>query len=150
MDAPGIHKRQRNRLQGWYPRRLDAAVSLREDRAMRHVVTTPQDAEGGIILAEHLLGSVTIPRVLELVQDEGPVRANVMRWSVIKDLRNRVLDFRGCESHEFRAVRLPRLDLRPEEARAPHADGRRDHRRHGRPQALSEASLPPMIWQKVV
>ena len=41
--------------------------------AMRHFAMTPQDAEAGVVLAEHLLGSVTIPRGLELVQDEGLV-----------------------------------------------------------------------------
>jgi hypothetical protein len=36
---------------------------------------------------------------------------------VIKDLRNRVLYFRGYDSHAFRAIRLPKLDLRPEAKR---------------------------------
>jgi penicillin V acylase-like amidase (Ntn superfamily) len=80
---------------------------------MRHFAMTPQDAEAGVVLAEHLLGSVTIPRGLELVQNEVSVRANFTRWSVIKDLRNRVLYFRGYNSHAFRAIRLPNLDLRP-------------------------------------
>jgi choloylglycine hydrolase len=85
--------------------------------AMRHFAMTPQYAEGGLVLAEHLLGSVTIPRGLELVHDEVSVRPNFTRWSVIKDLRNRVLYFRSYESHAFRAIRLPRLDLRPEAKR---------------------------------
>ena len=85
--------------------------------AMRVFAMEPRDAEGGVILAEHLLGSVTIPRGLEYVQDEGPVRANFTRWSVIKDLRNRVLYFRGYDSHAFRAIRLPKLDLRPDAKR---------------------------------
>jgi choloylglycine hydrolase len=81
--------------------------------AMRHFAIEPRDAEGGVILAEHLLGSVTIPVGLEVVQDEGPARANFTRWSVIKDLRSGVLYFRGYDSHAFRAIHLPRLDLRP-------------------------------------
>jgi choloylglycine hydrolase len=81
--------------------------------AMRVFATTPQDAEEGVVLAEHLLGSVTIPRGLELPREEDSVRANFTRWSVIKDLRNCVLYFRGCDSHAFRAIRLPRLDLGP-------------------------------------
>ena len=81
--------------------------------AMRHFAMTPQDAEAGVVLAEHLLGSVTIPRGLELDQDGVFVKPNFTRWSVIKDLRNRVLYFRGYDSHAFRAVRLPDLDLRP-------------------------------------
>jgi choloylglycine hydrolase len=81
--------------------------------AMRHFARNPQDAEGGVILAEHLLGSVTIPRGLELVQDEVSERANFTRWSAIKDLRNRVLYFRDYDSHAFRAIHLLRLDLRP-------------------------------------
>lgn len=86
--------------------------------AMLHFAMTPQDAGGGVILAEHLLGSVTIPRGLELTPiDEGPVRANFTRWSVIKDLRNRVFYFRGYDSHAFRAIHLPRLDLRPDAKR---------------------------------
>jgi choloylglycine hydrolase len=85
--------------------------------AMGHFAMEPRDAEAGVILAEHLLGSVTIPRGLEFVQDEGPVRANFTRWSVIKDLRNRVLYFRGYDSHAFRAIRLPKLDLRPDAKR---------------------------------
>jgi choloylglycine hydrolase len=85
--------------------------------AMGHFAMEPRDAEGGVILAEHLLGSVTIPRGLEFVQDEGPVRANFTRWSVIKDLRNRVLYFRGYDSHAFRAIRLPKLDFRPDAKR---------------------------------
>ena len=85
--------------------------------AMRHFAMEPVDAEGGVTLAEHLLGSVTIPRGLELVQGEGPVRANFTRWSVIKDLRNRVLYFRGYDSHTFRAISLSKLDLRPGEKR---------------------------------
>ncbi|MBV8555527.1 MAG: choloylglycine hydrolase family protein [Planctomycetaceae bacterium] len=85
--------------------------------AMGYFAMTPQDAEGGVILAEHLLGSVTIPRGLELIRDEGPVRANFTRWSVIKDLRNQVLYFRGYDSHAFRAIHLPRLDLRPDAKR---------------------------------
>ena len=84
---------------------------------MVHFARTPLDAEGGVILAEHLLGSVTIPRDLELVQDESSVRTNFTRWSVIKDLRNRVLYFRGYDSHAFRAIRLPKLDLRPDAKR---------------------------------
>jgi penicillin V acylase-like amidase (Ntn superfamily) len=80
---------------------------------MRHFAVTPPDAEAGVVLAEHLLGSVTIPRGLELVQDEVSVRANFTRWSAIKDLRDRVLYFRGYDSHAFRAIHLPRLDLRP-------------------------------------
>ncbi len=36
---------------------------------------------------------------------------------VIKDLRNRVLYFRGYDSHTFRAIRLPELDLRPDAKR---------------------------------
>ncbi len=82
---------------------------------------TPQDAEGGVILAEHLLGSVTIPRGLEWIRDGGPVRANFTRWSVIKDLRDRVFYFRGYDSHAFRAIRLPKLDLRPDARRLPFA-----------------------------
>lgn len=85
--------------------------------AMIHFAMTPQDAEGGVILAEHLLGSVTIPRGLELIRDEGPVRANFTRWSVIKDLRNRVFYFRGYDSHAFRVIHLPKLDLRPDAKR---------------------------------
>jgi hypothetical protein len=60
---------------------------------------------------------VTLPRGLELVQDEVSVRANFTRWSVIKDLRNRVLYFRGYDSHAFRAIRLPKLDLGPDAKR---------------------------------
>ena len=78
---------------------------------------TPQDAEAGVVLAEHLLGSVTITRGLELVQGEVSVRANFTRWSAIKDLRNRVLYFRGYDSHAFRAIHLPRMDLRPDAKR---------------------------------
>jgi choloylglycine hydrolase len=81
--------------------------------AMRHFAMTPQNAEGGLLLAEHLLGSVTIPRGLELVQDEVSVRANFTRWSVIKDLRNRVLYYRGYDNHAFRAIHLTKLDFRP-------------------------------------
>jgi penicillin V acylase-like amidase (Ntn superfamily) len=81
---------------------------------MRVFAMEPRDAEGGVILAEHLLGSVTIPRGLEYVHDEGPVRPNFTRWSVIKDLRNRVLYFRGYDSHAFRGIHLPKLDLRPD------------------------------------
>lgn len=84
---------------------------------MGYFAMTPQDAEGGVILAEHLLGSVTIPRGLEWIRDGGPVRANFTRWSVIKDLRNRVLYFRGYDNHAFRAIRLPKLDLRPDARR---------------------------------
>ena len=49
----------------------------------------------------------------------GPlgVRANFTRWSVIKDLRDRVLYFRGYDSHAFRAIHLPKLDLRPDAKR---------------------------------
>ena len=82
--------------------------------AMGHLAMEPKDAEGGVILAEQLLGSVTIPRGLELVQGQGPVRPNFTRWSVIKDLRNRVLYFRGYDSHAFRAIRLPKLNLQPD------------------------------------
>jgi choloylglycine hydrolase len=82
--------------------------------AMRVFAMEPRDAEGGVILAEHLLGSVTIPRGLEYVHDEGPVRPNFTRWSVIKDLRNQVLYFRGYDSHAFRAIHRPKLDLRPD------------------------------------
>ena len=84
---------------------------------MGHFAMEPRDAEAGVILAEHLLGSVTIPRGLEFVHDEGPVRANFTRWSVIKDLRSRVLYFRGYDSHAFRAIHLPKLDLRPDAKR---------------------------------
>ena len=82
-----------------------------------------------ILLAEHLLGSVTIPRGLELVQDESSVRSNFTRWSLIKDLRNRVLYYRGYDNHAFRAIRLPKLDLRPEAKRLWFAipAGRREH-----------------------
>ena len=58
---------------------------------MKYFAGTPRNAQGGVILAEHLLGSVTIPRGLELVHDENSSRAHFTRWSVIKDLRNRVL-----------------------------------------------------------
>jgi choloylglycine hydrolase len=85
--------------------------------AMRHFAMTPQDAERGVVLAEHLLGSVTIPRGLELIKDEVSLRANFTRWSVIKDLRNRVLYYRGYEDHAFRAIHLPKLDLRPDAKR---------------------------------
>ena len=85
--------------------------------AMRHFAMTPQDAEGGVIHAEHLLDSVTIPRGLELVQDKVSVRANFTRWSVIKDLRNRVLYFRGYNNHAFRAIHLPKLDFGPDAKR---------------------------------
>lgn len=85
--------------------------------AMRHFAVTPQDAEAGVVLAEHLLGSVTIPRGLELVQGEVSVRPNFTRWSVIKDLRSRVLYFRAYDSHAFRAIRLADLDLRPDAKR---------------------------------
>ncbi len=34
------------------------------------------------------------------------VSSNFTRWSVIKDLRNRVLYFRGYNSHAFRAIHL--------------------------------------------
>ena len=85
--------------------------------AMKYFARSPLDAEGGVILAEHLLGSVTIPRGLELVQDESSVRSNFTRWSLIKDLRNRVLYYRGYDNHAFRAIRLPKLDLRPEAKR---------------------------------
>ena len=84
---------------------------------MRHFARTPQNAEGGVLLAEHLLGSVIIPRGLELVQDEVSVRANFTRWSVIKDLRNRVLYYRGYDNHAFRAIHLPKLDFRPDAKR---------------------------------
>jgi hypothetical protein len=33
---------------------------------------------------------------------------------VIKDLRNRVLYYRGYEDHALRAIHLTKLDLRPE------------------------------------
>ena len=36
---------------------------------------------------------------------------------MIKDLRNRVLYFRGLRSHAFRAIHLPKLDLRPDAKR---------------------------------
>ncbi len=36
---------------------------------------------------------------------------------MIKDLRNRVLNFRGYDSHTFRAIHLPKLDLRPDAKR---------------------------------
>jgi choloylglycine hydrolase len=85
--------------------------------AMRHFAMEPRDAEGGVVLAEQLLGSVTIPRGLEFVKDEGLMRANFTRWSVIKDLRNRVLYFRGYDSHAFRAIQLQRLDFRPDAKR---------------------------------
>jgi choloylglycine hydrolase len=85
--------------------------------AMRHFAMTPQDAERGVVLEEHLLGSVTIPRGLELVKDELSVRANFTRWSVIKDLHNRALYYRGYEDHAFRAIHLRKLDLRPEAKR---------------------------------
>ncbi len=88
--------------------------------AMKHLARTPEDAEGGVILAEHLLGSITIPRGLELIQDEVLVKANFTRWSVIKDLRNRVLYFRAYDSHAFRAVHLSKLDLRPGAKRLSH------------------------------
>jgi choloylglycine hydrolase len=81
--------------------------------AMKYFARTPLNAEGGVILAEHLLGSVSIPRGLEMVQDENSVRANFTRWSVIKDLHNRVLYYRGYDHHSFRAIHLPKLDLRP-------------------------------------
>jgi len=70
-----------------------------------------------VILTEHLLGSVSIPHGLELVQDESSVRTNFTRWSVIKDLRNRVLYFRGYDSHALRTIHLPKLDLRPDAKR---------------------------------
>ncbi len=55
--------------------------------AMRHFAVTPEDAVGGVILAEHLRGSVSIPRGLELVQDESSARTNFTRWFVIaKDI----------------------------------------------------------------
>ena len=81
--------------------------------AMRYFAITPHDAEGGVLLAEHLLGSVTIPRGLEWNKDDVSVKPNFTRWCVIKDLRNRVLYFRGYDSHAFRAVRLLNLDLEP-------------------------------------
>jgi choloylglycine hydrolase len=85
--------------------------------AMKYFAKTPQNAEGGLILAEHLLGSVTIPRGLEVVQDDSSVRSNFTRWSVIKDLRNRVLYYRGYGDHTFRAIRLTNLNLRSDARR---------------------------------
>ena len=80
---------------------------------MRHLDMTPQDAERGVILAEHLLDSAAFPRGLELVQCEVSVRSNLTHWSVIKGLHNRVLYFRGYNSHVFRAIHLPKLDFGP-------------------------------------
>jgi choloylglycine hydrolase len=82
--------------------------------AMNYFAGTPKDALGAVVLAEHLLGSVKIPRGLELVSSEGASRAHFTRWSVIKDLRNRVLYYRGYEDHALRAIHLTKLDLRPE------------------------------------
>jgi len=39
---------------------------------------------------------------------------NFTRWSVLKDLRNRVLYFRGYDSHASRTIHLPKLELRPD------------------------------------
>jgi choloylglycine hydrolase len=85
--------------------------------AMKYFAGTPLNAQGGVILAEHLLGSVTIPRGLELVHDENSSRAHFTRWSLIKDLRNRVLYYRGYEDHAFRAIHLSKLDLGPDAKR---------------------------------
>ena len=85
--------------------------------AMKYFARTPLNAEGGVVLAEHLLGSVTIPRGLELVQDENSVRSHFTRWSVIKGLSNRVLYFRGYDNHAFRAVHLMKLELGPDAKR---------------------------------
>jgi choloylglycine hydrolase len=82
--------------------------------AMKHFASRADDAEGAVILAEHLLGSVTLPRGLELTGPEGSQRSDYTRWSVIKDLSNRVYYFRGHDSHALRAVRLRELDFGPE------------------------------------
>ena len=110
-----------DRFQFWTP--AAARWASRETRtppsrfvriaAMRHFAMTPQDAEGGMILAEHLLDGAAIPRGLELVQCEVSVRSNLTHWSVIKDLHNRVLYFRGYDSHAFRAIHLLKLDFGP-------------------------------------
>lgn len=81
--------------------------------AMKHFARAADDAEGAIILAERLLGSVTIPRGLELTGGDGSERSDYTRWSVIKDLSNRVYYFRGHDSHALRAVRLRQLDFDP-------------------------------------
>ncbi len=77
---------------------------------MVHYADKPKNEDEAINLAEHILNVIDIP--VGLVRGEGSDGdRDYTQWSVIKDLRNRVLFYRTYDDLTLRAVDLKALDL---------------------------------------
>lgn len=73
-----------------------------------------ENAARAVILAEHILDTVDIPRgVIRDTDASGKTAYELTQWSVIKDLTNRVLYFRSYDNHSLRMIDLKKLDLSP-------------------------------------
>ena len=71
-----------------------------------------KDAAQAVILAEHILMSLDIPRGAVREQSDKGVLSDTTMWAVIKDQKNLVYYFRSYDNTTLRAVRLDKLNLK--------------------------------------
>ncbi len=76
------------------------------------------DASSGIILAQHVLNAVDIPKGNVRPDENDATISDYTQWAIIKDLTNRVLYFRTYDDLNLRRFDLKDLDLlSPDEGR---------------------------------
>lgn len=75
---------------------------------------TPDNAEGAVNLAQHLLNTVDIPKgVIKENPEPLVILEGYAQWVVIKDLTNRVLYYKTYENPALKKVDMKRFDLSP-------------------------------------
>lgn len=78
-----------------------------------HFADQPKTADEAVLLAQHILNTVDIPYGEAKGETPEGVEKDYTMWTVIKDLKNKVLYFRTYENLSLRAVDLKKLDLSP-------------------------------------
>lgn len=97
---------------GWFGLPGDWTPPTRFVRAALFVnnAPKPKNAREALVLSEHILDTVDIPYGLI---NTGMNMFELTQWSIIKDLKNKVLYFRSYENHQLKKVDLKKLDLAP-------------------------------------
>lgn len=79
--------------------------------AFTHLSGPASNGEEGVILTQHILNAVDVPKGAIKEEESGQLKEDHTQWAVVKDLRNRVLHFRTYDDLGLRSVDLKTSDL---------------------------------------
>ncbi len=79
--------------------------------AFVHFAHQASDAKQAVLLAQHIINSVDIPKGVVCTADGDQTHCDYTQWIVIKDLTNRIFHFRSYSDISLHTIQLDQMDF---------------------------------------